>query len=62
MGYQILSLLLYSLQNITNKTFARRFPSRLAGIILLDALAMSIVALILALAGRARSLEGPVLL
>ncbi len=62
MGYQILSLLLYSLQNITNKTFARRFPSRLAGIILLDALAMSIVALILALAGRARPLEGPVLL
>ncbi|MDW7656117.1 MAG: hypothetical protein SCM11_02960 [Bacillota bacterium] len=61
MGFQIISILLYSLQNITNKTFARRFPSRLTGILLLDALAMSLVALILALAGRARALDPNVL-
>jgi drug/metabolite transporter (DMT)-like permease len=62
LGYQIISILLYSLQNITNKTFARRFPSKLTGILLLDALAMSLVALILALAGRARALDPNVLL
>jgi drug/metabolite transporter (DMT)-like permease len=62
LGYLIISIALYSLQNISNKTFARRFPSQLKGIIFLDAFAMTIVVLILALAGRARPLEFPVLL
>ncbi len=61
MGYQILSLLLYSLQNITNKTFARRFPSGWPGLSSRRP-GDVVVALILALAGRARPLEGPVLL
>lgn len=57
MLFLLISILLYCLQNITNKAFSRHFPVRLGGIILLDALAMSIVVLVFGLAGRAGRLE-----
>lgn len=62
MGFLILSILLYSLQSISNKAFSRRFPSRLTGILLLDALAMSLIVLIMTLLGGARMLPPKVML
>jgi drug/metabolite transporter (DMT)-like permease len=60
--YLGLALLFYCIQNIANKEFGKTFPVMLRGILLLDALAMTVVVIIIGLIGGIHPVSGHVLL
>ncbi|NLO34820.1 MAG: EamA family transporter [Clostridiaceae bacterium] len=62
MLYLGLALLFYCIQNIANKEFGKTFPVKLRGIVFLDAMAMTVVVIVIGLIGGVHRVSGAVLL
>jgi len=62
MSMALLSTLFLSLQLLSNKEYGRRFPTRLAGGALMNAVALALVSGAVALLGDMESLPGPAIL
>lgn len=58
MIYAFLAIAFFFLQNVSNKEFARRFPSALPGLALFDGLALSVASVALMLTGGLGALPG----
>lgn len=58
MAYILLGVACFLLQNLSNKEFSRRFSSRLPGLALLNALALTVAVVSLLLLGGAQPLTG----